>query len=211
MKKLILSVVVALGATLTASAFPIKIGPVVGVNINSFNISGVVSDPTNVGGMLSNLNSDNRCGIAAGVMAKFTVPVINVGVDASVMYEHRTTKITGDDNYTEKLSYNYLTVPIHVRYDVPMPVISQYFYPTIFTGPNLAFNVGKDLIDNFKAKKCNVGWDFGVGVTLIQHLQISAAYTLGISNAITSKVLGTQGADIKGKTSGWTVTAAYLF
>lgn len=219
MKKLILSVVVALGATLTASAFPIKIGPVVGVNINSVNINS--GDFASI--VKDNLSSSNRCGITAGVMAKFTAPIINVGVDVSALYEYRSTEITVPGGTSDKLHYNYIAVPIHVRYDVPMPVISQYFYPTVFTGPNLAFNVGNNIVKEFKANKCNIGWDFGVGVTLMKHLQVSAAYTLGISKAITSplekvvnKVSGLEipankDAGIKGKTSGWTITAAYLF
>lgn len=219
MKKLILSAVVVLGAALSAAAGPFKIGPVVGVNINSVNING--GDVKEI--LKSNLSSSNRCGITAGVMAKFTAPIINVGVDVSALYEYRSTEISIPGGPNQELNYTYIAVPIHVRYDVPMPVISQYFYPTIFTGPNLAFNVGKDIIKDFKANKCNIGWDFGVGVTLIQHLQVSAAYTLGISKAITSplnsvinKVPGVdipanQSAGIKGKTSGWTVSVAYLF
>lgn len=199
MKKLILSAVVALGAALSAAAGPFQIGPVVGVNINSVNLKGVSQ----------NFSSDNRCGFAAGVMAKFTVPIINVGVDASVLYERRTTQLS-IANSDEKFNYNYIAVPVHVRYDVSLPAISQIIYPSIFTGPNFAFKAGKDADDAFKPKKCNVGWDFGLGITLIQHLQISAAYTLGISNAITGH-FGVEDPNIKGKTSGWTISAAYLF
>ncbi len=199
MKKLILSAVVALGAAFSAAAGPFQIGPVVGVNINSVNLKGVSE----------NFSSDNRCGIAAGVMAKFTVPIINVGVDASVLYERRTTQFSIADE-SEKFIYNYIAVPVHVRYDVSLPAVSQIIYPSIFTGPNFAFKAGKDADDSFKPKKCNVGWDFGLGITLVQHLQISAAYTLGISNAITSH-FGVEDSGIKGKTSGWTISAAYLF
>lgn len=205
MKKLILSAVVVLGAALTAAAGPFQVGPVVGMNINSVNLSGDLA---------SNFSSDNRCGFAAGVMAKFTVPIINIGVDLSALYEYRSNKFSAGD-IDETPNYSYIAVPVHVRYDIPMPVVSQVIYPTIFTGPNFAFNVGKDKVDNFKATKCDIGWDFGVGITLIQHLQISAAYTLGITKTVTfvGDYAGydLQSSGINGKTSGWTVSAAYLF
>lgn len=205
MKKLTriaLSAIVALSAVAPAAAKPFQIGPVVGVNLNSVNLNDVGA----------NFKSDNRCGFAGGVMAKFTVPIINIGVDVSALYEHRISQMENPNGTTDNLKYDYLAVPIHVRYDIPMPVVSQIFFPTIFTGPNLGFRLGKSIVNDFKANKYNIGWDFGVGITLVQHLQISAAYTLGMNKALSyTKVLHTEDAGIKGRTSGWTVTAAYLF
>lgn len=203
MKKSIARVLAALTLTLTAltaSAGPFKIGPVVGANINSINLNSVAD----------NFTADNRCGFAVGAMAKFTVPIINIGVDLSAMYEYRTTKMDQPDGSQGNIHYNYLSVPLHLRYDIPMPLVSQVFYPTVFTGPSFAFRLGKSVVNDFKANKYNIGWDFGLGITLVQHLQISAAYTLGVNKAV-SYVLPVEGADIKGRTNGWTITAAYLF
>ncbi|MDE6512841.1 MAG: PorT family protein [Muribaculaceae bacterium] len=194
--------ILATAATAPAAAKPFQIGPVVGMNVNSINLNSVAD----------NFKADNRCGFGGGVMAKFTVPIINLGVDASVMYEYRSSQIENPDKVLENVHYNYLAVPIHARYDIPMPVVSKFIFPTIFTGPNLAFRMGKSILNDFKANKYNIGWDFGVGVTFVQHLQISAAYTLGISNKALSYVgYKSEAADIKGRTSGWTVTAAWLF
>ncbi|MCX4331762.1 MAG: outer membrane beta-barrel protein [Muribaculaceae bacterium] len=195
----VLAVIAIATAAISAQAAPIKVGPVVGVNINSLNLNDV-SD---------NFSADNRCGFAAGVMAKFTVPIINIGVDLSALYEYRTTKMDDEGN-SSNLHYNYLAVPLHLRYDIPMPLVSKVFYPTIFTGPNFAFRLGKSVVNDFKANKYNIGWDFGLGITLVQHLQLSAAYTLGINKAV-SHFSPVEGADIKGRTNGWTITAAYLF
>lgn len=200
--RLALAAIIALAATAPAAAKPFQIGPVVGMNVNSIDLNSVAN----------NFKADNRCGFGGGVMAKFTLPIINLGVDASLMYERRSSQIEKSDNNLDNLNYDYFAVPIHARWDIPMPMVSQVIYPTIFTGPNLAFRMGKSTINDFKANKYNIGWDFGVGLTFVQHLQISAAYTLGISNKALSYVgLDTQAADIKGKTNGWTVTAAWLF
>lgn len=200
--RLALAAIIALAATAPAAAKPFQIGPVVGMNVNSIDLNSVAN----------NFKADNRCGFGGGVMAKFTLPIINLGVDASLMYERRSSQIEKSDNNLENLNYDYFAVPIHARWDIPMPMVSQVIYPTIFTGPNLAFRMGKSTINDFKANKYNIGWDFGVGLTFVQHLQISAAYTLGISNKALSYIgLDNQTADIKGKTNGWTVTAAWLF
>ncbi|MCM1310715.1 MAG: PorT family protein [Bacteroides sp.] len=204
MKKIIARVVaavIACAASLTAAAGPFQFGIVAGMNVNSISTS-------NFGDTFS---ADNRCGFAGGVMAKFTVPIINIGADIAALYEYRTMQMD-NDGVTDKLHYSYLAVPLHVRYDIPMPAISSIFFPTIYTGPNFAFRLGNGMLDDYKANKYNIGWDFGLGITLVKHVQISAAYTLGISSKAVSFVgIDNDGANIKGKTNGWTITAAYLF
>lgn len=206
--RIALGAIMALGASVPALAGPFQIGPVVGMNINSVNIKNF-SD---------NFSAENRCGFAGGVMAKVTIPVVNIGVDLSALYEYRQMQMTVAGLDAEKINYSYIAVPLHVRYDVPMPAISKVFFPTIYTGPNFAFNIGKDIIKDYQTKKFDLGWDFGLGITLCKHLQISAAYTLGITKAINyvGKLPSVddpevQGANINGKTSGWTVSAAWLF
>lgn len=199
-KRFVLVAVVAISAV-TASAGSFKFGPVVGVNINRFTTSG------------SELfSADNRSGFTGGLMAKFTVPVIGIGVDLSVMYARRSAEMTVSETQVEKVNYDYIAVPLHLRYDISLPVVGKFISPAIFTGPNFAFRCSKDIVNNFKANKYNVGWDFGVAVTLIDHLQIAGAYTLGINKAINYlPTADIQDAGIKGRTSGWTITAAYLF
>lgn len=192
--------ILALSA-LTASAGPLQFGPVVGANINSFTTKG--NDL---------LSSDNRCGITAGVMMKFNVPVIGIGFDLSAMYARRSTEMD-NDGVSQKLNYDYIAVPLHLRYDLSLPAIGSIFTPAIFTGPNFAFRCGKDVVNDFKANKYNVGWDFGLALTFVKHLQLAAGYTLGLNKALkyAPAVPDIQDAGIKGRTSGWTVTAAYLF
>lgn len=190
-------------SALTAAAGPFKIGPVVGVNVNRFTTNGSEL-----------LSSDNRCGFTGGVMAKFTVPLIGVGADLSVMYARRSAEMSGIDEATgaettSKLNYDYIAVPLHVRYDIGLPVIGKFFSPAIFTGPNFAFRCGKGVYEDYKANKYNVGWDFGIALTFVDHLQISGSYTLGMNKAV--KYIGVGDAGIKGRTDGWTITAAYLF
>ena len=74
-----LAAIVAVGATASAQ---FAWGPRVGMEVNKLHFN------NNIGNDLK--NSDNRAGITAGLQVEFTVPVINLGFDASVMYVHRS-------------------------------------------------------------------------------------------------------------------------
>ncbi len=57
-----------------------------------------------------------------------------------------------------------------------------------------------------------MGWNVGVGLELLKHLQISGGYTFGINNVAKNiPVLGDNIGKIKVKNNYWTITAAYLF
>ena len=66
----------------------------------------------------------------------------------------------------------------------------------------------------FDTKKTQWGWDLGLGLELVRHLQVGAGYTFGI-NKITSVVTADYGVstghEIKVKNNYWTVTAAWMF
>lgn len=217
MKKFLTAALMAcamLMAAPAAQAGGFKVGPKVGLNVNKFSMD------------KSTISGDNRCGFTAGVDAQFTVPLLGVGADVSVMYTRRNNenKIPVMENGsvvsydTEKAHYDYISVPVHLMYKLDLPAINKIIAPYVVTGPDFAFRVSKGIVDDFKAKKCNVGWDFGLGVELIKHLQVSATYTLGMNNAVKyAKIVGVPGAadyqktEIKGNTNGWTITAAWMF
>ncbi len=201
-KSITRALVVAIVAltSLTASAGPFQFGVIVGANINRFT-----TDKSEL------LSADNRAGFTGGLTAKFTVPIIGIGADVAVMYARRSAEMVEGEN-SQKLNYDYIAVPLHLRYDLGLPIVGKVLTPAIFTGPNFAFRCSKEIISDYKANKYNVGWDFGIALTFVNHVQIAGSYTLGMNKAI-NYVPSVNVADpgIKGRTSGWTVTAAYLF
>ena len=80
-KRLLLAVVAIIAVAGTANA-QFKFGPRVGINVNSMHFNESV------------FKSDNRTGFTAGLEAEFTVPVIGVGLDASLMYVRRNLEMT---------------------------------------------------------------------------------------------------------------------
>ena len=193
--RIIVLAIVAMIIALPASA-QFRFGIKAGVALNSLHFS---SD------YLENLNSDNRAGFTGGLMAEFTLPVIGLGLDASLMYVHRSAEEAVDTDDAEgEVSFakrDYIEIPINVKYKFSIPAISSIVAPYVFTGPSIAFLVSDSKEKN---KKCDFAWNVGAGVELVRHLQVSASYGFGITKLVAER-------DANVKNRYWTLTAAYLF
>lgn len=208
--------VMALATVAGANAQIFKFGVKAGMNINKMHFSNDAAQKI--------FNPDNSCGWTAGIMGEFNVPVIGICVDASLMYARMNngvddkiselnSSIPGQDTYTEEkqvFGRNFLEIPIHLKYKLNLPVVASIVKPMIFTGPNFAFKLDKNLLKSMKTKTCQVAWDLGIGVELLNHLQVAGSYSFGINN-IADFTLGTHTQEIKAKNSYWQITAAYLF
>lgn len=195
--------ILALLTLAVASVVPVqaqfRIGPRVGVAVNKFAFNKDVFD------------SDNRAGFTGGLMAEFTVPLIGVGVDASVMYARRSLSYEYvNDNISKHLDY--IDIPVNLKYKLGIPVLSKVLKPYFTTGPDFAFLVsGKKVFNDLKGKSCDISWNFGFGLEFLNHLQIGANYGFGINKAVKTVGITDNVQPIEGKTHCWTITAAYLF
>ena len=193
--RIIVLAIVAMIIALPASA-QFRFGIKAGVALNSLHFS---SD------YLENRNSDNRAGFTGGLMAEFMLPIGGLGLDASLMYVHRSAEEAVDTDDAEgEVSFakrDYIEIPINLKYKFSIPAVSSIVAPYIFTGPSIAFLVSdsKDIY-----KKCDFAWNVGAGVELVRHLQVSASYGFGITKLVAER-------DANVKNRYWTLTAAYLF
>lgn len=169
-------------------------------------------------------DSSNRVGFTGGVMAEFKLPVIGIGFDASLMYVHRTISVaepmgaeltldsTKKADNKGRYTGDYLTLPIHVKYNLGLPVVGNFFSPYVFTGPSFSYLVSKDRTKfGINSRKGDIAWDFGLGFEIVKHLQISAAYELGCSRAAGLVYSGANGYKRNVRNNGWMVTAGYVF
>ena len=150
-------------------------------------------------------DSGNRTGWMAGVMAEFTVPIVNIGADASLLYARQNV----DDNsvYENK---NFLDIPINLKWKIGLPVVGRIISPIIYTGPDFLFALNKNTFKDIQSRTCEVGWNVGIGVELLRHLQIEGGYCFGLNSV--AKTTGLADAvDLKVKKNYWSLTAAYLF
>lgn len=165
-------------------------------------------------------DKSNQAGWMAGVMAEFTIPIINVGADLSLLYARQNVgadkEFEGD--YTNQ---NFLDIPLNFKYKLSLPLVSKIIKPMVYTGPDFMFVLDKNTLDNIVDRKCEVGWNVGLGFEFFNHLQLQAGYTFGLNSVakyadLAGALTGTEipsvpSEDLKVKKNYWSVSAAYLF
>ncbi len=203
MKKL--SRIFALAALLIAVALPtsaqFRFGLRAGMSVNKLHLNKEIA------------SSDNRTGFTGGVTAEFTVPVINLGFDASVLYARRTITIDEETTYggnagkTMTDHRDYIDIPLNLKWKIGVPVIGKIVTPFLTTGPDFSFLISGRNVDNaLRNKKFDASWAVGAGVELLSHLQIAANYGFGLTKSVSG-----DDALYSGKNRCWTVTASYYF
>lgn len=191
------------GVQSASAGGPLRFGVKAGVNVNEMKFNESAFD------------ASNRSGFTGGVTLQFVAPILNIGVDASVMYTHRQNRIYfTDDGETEGITSNsdYIEIPVNFRWNISVPLISKVVTPYLFTGPDFSFLMSNKNVKNaWNNRTFDLGWNFGLGLRFVDHLEIGASYGLGITNSASADnaLYGKNLAD--GKNRFWTITAAWLF
>lgn len=141
-----------------------------------------------------NGNKDNSTGFFIGPMAEITIPVVGLGVDGALLFSQR-----GKDDAKQ----TGMEVPVNLKYTIGLGSLLGVY---VAAGPDFFFDFKKkDYIDR---KKAQVGLNLGVGVKLIQHLQVGVNYQFPMGDSFTFKD-GVKAIGAKNKT--WQVSVAYMF
>ena len=139
-------------------------------------------------------STDNLTGFHIGPTIELMAPFIGLGFDASILYSQ-----TGMEIGTQKIKSDYLNVPVNLKWKIGIPAV--------YVGFRLGGGKIWDVLSNqIESKSFSAGLNLGAGVELIQHLQISATYQLGLTDNYSVKQL-----KIDGKNRGWMISAAILF
>lgn len=208
MKK-ILSIIAVSVALLAAPAnAQVKFGVRGGANLVNMKLSGNV---------VNNLQKDNRAGFYIGPTVKFTVPIVGLSLDASALYDQRSTEMAGTDGTKESIISRQLAIPVNVRYGWGLGSVADIF---LFAGPQVAFNFSKDksLFNNaadWSWKTSNFSVNVGLGCTILSHVELKANYNIAcgktgeatIFDAAAKTVTGT----VKSKYNSWQLGMAYYF
>ena len=204
MKKFFTLVVLLATMTVAAQA-QVKFGVKGGLNLTNMKFDNSVVDKS------------NQTGFFIGPTLNFTLPVVGLGIDASALYDQRSAKIEGSE---DKLKQQSIQIPINLRYGFGLGNTASLY---IFAGPQFGFNIGDkttNLLNNaleWRLKDSNLSANLGVGLMLLNHLQVSANYnvalgTTGETNVVNS-TLSTAGNILTGKTkaNAWQLSVAYFF
>ena len=196
MKKIFgaLMIAVCIGMAMPAQA-QIHFGVKGGLNLSKASFS-------NVG---DNFKKDNFTGFFIGPMAEFNIPIVGLGVDASLLFAQRGIKVSeGNEDYTVK--QNGIDIPVNLKYTIGLGSMAGIYFAA---GPDFYFYfAGNKTIEGVKTdkKKAEVGINVGAGVKLLNHLQVGANYNIPLGD--TAKFEGIDGSY---KTKTWQVSVAYIF
>lgn len=199
MKKFFTLILVAVATMVAAPAnAQVQFGLKGGLNVTSMSFSEKV------------LAKENRAGFFIGPTAKFTLPIVGLGVDASALYDQREAEVDGD-----KIKQQAINVPINLRYSVGLGETASVYFAA---GPQFGFNVGDKehkLTDGetWKLSGSTLSVNFGLGVMILNHVQIGANYNLVCGKTGELSVLEGAGNALKnkGRANAWQISAAYYF
>lgn len=211
MKK-VLSIVFLVAAMLFAANAnaQIKFGLKGGLNVTSMSFSEEVFD------------ASNKTGFFVGPMVKVTVPIVGLSFDAAALYEQKEAdvKYTGTEGELGKVNVKQqsINIPVNVRYGFGLSSLANIF---LFAGPQWGINVGDKNFkwnesSSYSLKKSNFSVNVGAGVTLLNHLQVSANYNIACgksADASLSKALdaaANAGKD-KSHNNSWQIALGYWF
>lgn len=202
---MLLVMIVTMTAANNASA-QIKFGLKGGVNVTDMSLNSSVFD------------ASNRTGFFVGPTIKVQLPLVGLGIDASALYDQREAKIkVGNTTTKETLRSQAINVPINLRYGWGLSSMANIF---LFAGPQFGFNVGdKDQkiteSSTWSVKNSNFSLNFGAGVTLLSHLQLTANYNLvcGKTSDATIKEGLEQltNKEVRSRANAWQIALAYYF
>lgn len=199
MKKTITFILVAIAMMVVMPAkAQVQFGLKGGLNVTSMSFSEKV------------FNKENRAGFFIGPTAKFTLPIVGLGVDASALYDQREAEVEGD-----KIKQQAINIPVNLRYGVGLGETANLFF---FAGPQFGFNVGDKehkLLDGetWKLSGSTLSVNFGLGVMVLNHVQVSANYNLVCGKTGELTVIEGAGNALKnkGRANAWQISAAYYF
>ena len=209
MRKLQVILLLAAAFLFTSTAIAqVKFGIKGGVDVTSIKLNESVFD------------ENNRVGFYVGPTLKFTLPLVGLGVDASALYDQRSVNVENSSTKTEtSLDQKQIAVPINLRYSVGLGSLANFF---VFAGPQFGFNVGGDkkLSEyDWKWKDSNFSVNVGLGITLVNHLQLNANYNIAcgktgdatwsntsetVSKSVTDK-------NFHARYNAWQIGLAYYF
>ena len=206
MKRIITLLVLAVAMTVTAQAQGIKFGVKGGLNITKMSFSKDIFD------------SKNKVGFFVGPTLKLSLPM-GFGADIAALYDERSADVELETSSTvlpgenqsptnETIKQKSIQVPVNLRYNIGLSSVAGIY---LAVGPQFGFPVAdkvfKTEFGEYRLKDANLSVNFGVGLTLMGHLEVGFTYNLaaGKSGEFTSIK------DIDTHNNAWQISAAYFF
>ncbi|WP_284651317.1 porin family protein [Flavobacterium terrisoli] len=121
-----------------------------------------------------NLNGSTYTSFHFGATLELKL-VGNLSLQPEVVYSSQGTKI--DSNAFSDINYNYITVPVLVKFYILSDRLS------LDVGPQFSFLVNEDVSDQFEGETFDFGVAGGLGLNVTKHVFLQARYIAGLTEA----------------------------
>ncbi len=192
-----------LASALTSSA-EFRWGPTAGVNFSTFHWKQNLAKTSGLTG--------GQVGLAGELM----IPGIGFGIDLALRYNLHGAKVnfgdfpiwSTDGIKNQNVWMHTLEIPLNLKFKwTRMNGFEQYLAPFVFGGPVFSINIATNDQPALEHPGGYVSMQCGAGAEILEHYQISAGYSWGISYEIRTKKLDNYSAQPR----GWFINVAYLF
>lgn len=162
----------------------------------------------------ADLSVSNGSGFSGGMMFEYQFEKCGFAPDIAILYTRYSNKLNSDagNSMYQGPGKNFIEVPLHLKYKFWLSASKKLVAPMVFTGPSLMTGLDKNSPDLPGRKRFDAGWDVGVGIDIINFIQLQAGYRFGLTNAIATALpesASTKAAKLH--LNGWTVAANIIF
>lgn len=140
-------------------------------------------------------SDSNRCGWFLGVKNKFNIPLPNLGLDASFLYNQN--KMNYGTRESKKL--HQFVLPVNVRYNYKLGDKVVWY---MASGPQWNWFLGNSSVAGGTLRHSYFDWNVGTGFDLFSHLQIGFNYNIALG-----KMGNVNGCDVKA--NSWNIRLGY--
>jgi len=166
----------------------------------------------------SMLNTKNRMGFSLGPTMEFNIPLIGLGLDASLLYGYKKYSVEDKEKYADISNYSYISIPVNLK--KRFALLPGFVGAFVSAGPyaNLRLSGGdlkikdevEDTYDKFKAKNFEMGINAGLGVSLVSKLDVGIYYRCKLTDNYSADKADIGNLKDK-KYQTWSVGATYFF
>ena len=149
----------------------------------------------------------NSSGFSGGLLLEYQMENCGFAPDIAVLYTRYSSRLIDEVSGPAKLGRDFIEVPLHLKYKFYLSSTNNLVAPMVYTGPSILCRLGKSNPEQLSTKSVQSGWDVGIGLDIINFIQLSAGYRFGLGNAVSRSAV--PGACIH--TNGWNVSANIIF
>jgi len=195
MKRIGILFVLTTALTVTTAQAQVRFGVKGGVNLSNARFDDA-----------ADFKSKSVSGYYLGPTIEAMLGQGGLGVDVALLYSNKGFRFKSDEQ-NGNVKNSYIEVPANLKFKLGLPLVNPY----VVAGPYIDFRVGgKETWEVIKAKSFGAGLNFGIGVQLVNALQIGLNYSLALTDNYST--FDAKNADsYKGKLWTGSLSAAYFF